>query len=226
MSTTSFDALVKHQHAMVFATEIRMAIAPCCLKTAIAGGLRRQKTEVHDIEIVALPMWERGGGLFEDEQDPALFSPTYCSEVCVSLDKVLLNLERRGVMVLDKTTPRNGSFYKRYVVPDLDNLPCEFFFARNLNNWGNTLAIRTGNADWSHACVTSREFGGLLRSGIRQREGFAFTQCGDMIPCPTEASFFQLCGLSTPPPPEARNADLAVSFGARRSLFEKEEVEA
>lgn len=208
-----------HKKVHPVAVQLRERLRPACLKTAIGGGLRRVKPDVHDIELVLLPHWEEAqADLFGGA---VVHSAKYCSEFCPKLDSVLGSLLEEGVLAWDEETVRRGSFYKRFVVPALGGLACEIFCARNLNNWGNILAIRTGDAEWSKACITSRSEGGLLRPGLKQVKGFVERSDGGVVPCVTEGMFFQLCGLSEAPEPRLRSRELALDLGAKEWLFER-----
>jgi hypothetical protein len=70
------------------------------------------------------------------------------------------------------------------------------------------LAIRTGNAEFSHLLVKQVDLGGLMPEGMHHADGFLW-RYGERVPCPTEEAFFQALGLPLVPPAE-RNADTAL----------------
>lgn len=170
-----------------FYNTISEGIGSECLKIAYAGGLRRFKPDPHDIEIVVLPIW-----------DTNLFGER--AETHVGIDAKLDALVQKGVLEWDTKVPRNGVRYKRFVIPSLDNFPCEIFFADE-QNWGNILTIRTGDADFSRLLVTPIEEGGLMPFGMRQIDGYLRSN-GLILPCVTEREFFARLGVEWVPPRE------------------------
>ena len=87
-------------------------------------------------------------------------------------------------------------------------------FIAEPGNWGNVLAIRTGNAAFSKGLVTERRSGGLMPPDLYQRDGFLWCRNGfgrvrtppsgsdERLECPTEEAFFAALGLPTLPPAE------------------------
>ena len=176
-------------YAWDLALEFVKCLEPGVGEIVVAGSLRRGKEQVKDIEIVAC--------LRED-------LPVHLAQH--ALDKILLDLYREKVILLDALVKRNGPKYKRFITPGAPDLPIELFLAQRAN-FGNILAIRTGDAEFSKAMMTPRQWGGLLPKGMRQKEGFLWqedTHCdgGLQIECPTESHFFAALGVPTLPPAE------------------------
>lgn len=178
------------------------------LRAAIAGSLRRRLPEVGDVEIVVEPVFDTD--LFGNAL-PTSPSLGLALERCLSA----------GLLAWDTGTPRNGPRYKRFRFPAL-GLPLDLFIA-GAGNWGNILAIRTGDADFSRLLVTQRFKGGLLPNWMRHGEGRLFARAKgypdyrddpappnaypeNVVPCPTEAAFFRHLWLDVPPM-SLRNAD-------------------
>jgi DNA polymerase/3'-5' exonuclease PolX len=178
------------------ATHVLSLLDLVCRRQAIAGSIRRRKPVVKDIELVVMPTWTRVRDLFGNDT----------IERHSNLDSYLPTVIRRGDLAYDTETPRNGERYKRLRLPGAD-VAIDLFVA-DTTNWGNILAIRTGNADFSRLLVTSRVFGGLMPTDMRQRDG-ALWRRDELIPCDTEEEFFAALGIDTVPLPERRDAEMA-----------------
>ncbi|MFZ3011399.1 MAG: hypothetical protein WA060_00135 [Minisyncoccia bacterium] len=107
--------------AQAIALKVLEQLKPYCIRAEIAGSIRRQKSEVKDIEIVAIPK-PYSVGLLED-----------------------------GIAsVVNKWKKIKGELpckYTQRVLPE--GIKLDLFFAEE-GNWGSVLAIRTGSADYSH----------------------------------------------------------------------------
>lgn len=177
-------------------------LAPACQQIAVAGGIRREKPEVKDIEILAESLYDHTPNLFGE-----------ASNQTSRLDARLRQLFASGEIALDRHLRRNGEKYKRLVVCGLDDAPIDLFIA-NAANWGNLLAIRTGDADFSRALVTSRVFGGLMPTDMRQKDGMLW-QRSQPVECFTEEDFFMHLGVFEIPPPAERNTAAARHLARR-----------
>ncbi len=106
--------------AIQIATAARKALAPRCLRIAIAGSLRRKAPEVGDIEIVAIPKpYETG--LFESG----------IATIVNQWEKVRGELPCR---------------YTQRMLPE--GIALDLFFATP-DNWGYIFPVRTGSAEFS-----------------------------------------------------------------------------
>lgn len=196
------------------ATKFREMFAPYCLKTAIGGGIRRGKPDPHDIEMVLCPDWIRQPNLLGEVEDTL---------VCPGLDAVITDCLDWETLVWDDTVVRRGALYKRFKVPELEYLPLEVFCARGMANWGNTLAIRTGDAHWNHALFTRRRLGGLLPDIFEHKDGALWrvdAQRRDPLACSTEKVFFGYIGVPFTPPAK-RCKETAIALGAKEFLFKE-----
>ncbi len=182
--------------------EFTLLLAPYCDRIEFAGSIRRQKAEVGDCEIVAIPKISRatldlfGGNIPENL-------------LLKRLDSLLADGRIRKA-VYSNGTNRWGERYRG----------CEFkgvlheVFMTPLSSFGPTLAIRTGSAEFSKVLVT-----GLLRNGKRNKDGKVWEcercpqnqgrGCVDgcsicdgtglklvrSIPVPTEEEYFKLAGI-------------------------------
>lgn len=179
-----------------YVEEVVEVLRPACERIDIAGGIRREKSEPHDAEIVALPKWD----------EDLLGEPARASAL---LDGILRYAVGAGVLAWDQKTKRNGPLYKRFVLPRLD-VPLDLFLAHP-DNYGCILAIRTGDWEFARWFVTSRQFCGGMPYDLRHSDGrlwrFNGVNCPPtLIPCPTEEAFFDALGLPVLPPPE-RNTE-------------------
>ena len=144
--------------ARALATDVLAMLRPACLQAEIAGSIRREKADIKDIELVVQPRLT---------PEPTLFGDG--GRLHSDLDAALARLIAAGRLAYDTKLKRNGERYKRLTLPGRD-MAIDLFIADALN-WGNILAIRTGDADFSRALVTSRLHGGLMPGNLKQRDG-------------------------------------------------------
>jgi hypothetical protein len=137
---------------------IRARLAPACEKTAIVGSLRRGKPNPHDVELLLQPV--RDEDMFCEKLD------TY-----TNLDRAIGRLVADGILTPDCGVKRDGAKYKRFLCPALDMMPFELFIAHT-GNWGNSMAIRTGPADFSRTLVTAVRHGGCMPNHLVQAQGY------------------------------------------------------
>jgi DNA polymerase/3'-5' exonuclease PolX len=132
------------QEAQILAEQVRQQLAPHCTKIAIAGSIRREKPEVKDIEIVAIPKpWETG-----------LFAAGIITVVS-QWEKVLGDMEH-------KTDVK----YTQRILPG--GMKLDLFFATE-DNWGNILMIRTGDAEFSkHMMIRMHNY------RMTHKDGYAY----------------------------------------------------
>jgi len=148
-------------------------LAPFCERIAIAGSIRRRKTEVGDIEIVALPK------PFVD-----LFG----------------NVNGFHDPMLPLWTNKNGRRYKQYALPEGVNL--DLFIVLPPAQWGVIFALRTGGAEFSRKLVTPMPFGFLPREYVIKDGAVRRADTGEIVPTPEEEDFLSLCGISEVKPNE------------------------
>lgn len=113
---------MKLEEAKKIADKYLNILKPFCSRIEIAGSIRREKLEVKDIEIVAIPdyAFEVGGG----------FS-SFCKEV------------KNWQKVKGEPTGK----YTQRILPE--GIKLDLFMATP-ENWGLIFAIRTGSAGFSH----------------------------------------------------------------------------
>jgi hypothetical protein len=194
------------EDARAVAEKIVEGLRPACAQIEIAGSIRRGKLLIKDIEIVARP--KPADTLFErmPAEDYALFE-----------DKLKGIILGEKWLRYDEDLDRDGLKYKRLkaTVHPVVDIPVDLFIA-NANNWGNILAIRTGDADFSRLLVTQTSVPvlcsdglkhyGFMPSGFKHSKGYLYW-AGRLapVPCPTEEAFFDALEFKSVPDPSIRN---------------------
>ena len=191
------------QQAQQIATFFIHLISPACERAMVCGSVRRQKPEgIHDIEIVAQPkIVLQVSDLFGNEKPAS------------ELETMLSDLPKSGHISLYRDPQGrtcNGEKHKKLL---FEGAMIDLYTAES-GNWGNIVAIRTGNADFSRYLVTPRSKGGLLPSHLRQADGYLWN--GDQrIECPTEELFFAALELDFVEP-QHRNDITAKTLARKR----------
>lgn len=160
-----------YAEAHAIALDILAQLEPHCFRAEIAGSIRRKKPLVGDIEIVAIPK-PYGIGMFED-----------------GLAAVVNKWEKaKGDMEYGKTG------YTQRILPS--GIKLDLFFAKE-DNWGNTFAIRTGSAEYSHKVLATT----WVSLGYHSEDGYL---CKDGKRCEIreEQDLFDLLGLRYVEPEE------------------------
>lgn len=173
------------------ADELVERLRSACVQIEIAGSIRRRSPWIHDIEIVAEPLWEIVANLFGD-------ATHYHSR----LDDALADLQDELVL---RSFPdaKQGDRMKQFAVAPT-GIKLDLFIVRPPAQWGAIMAIRTGPAHYSHWLVTPRRQGGAMPSYLHQRDG-ALWDDDQIVPTPTEASYFAALGIDTVPDPWDRH---------------------
>jgi DNA polymerase/3'-5' exonuclease PolX len=159
-----------YAQALEIAQGFVAAIRPYCERVEIAGSLRRQKEEIGDIEVVAIPKIVMGLDLFGN------------AGVAHSL---LEEGTRSFNLLLD------GPFQKKiqFAFIDVD------LFITTPEKFGVIFAIRTGSADFSKWLVTTKQKGGALPSNMRVHDGRVWMGQHALV-TPEEVDFFKAIGLT------------------------------
>ena len=167
----------------------------------IAGSIRRQKPEVKDIEIVAIP--EPTHNIFLEED---WSRPTY-------LDYQLRHMESDDELEMIK----GGRKYRQYRLAEGINL--DLFLVYDAAQWGVIYLIRTGPWEFSRWMVTQRNLGGALPSNAYVKDGllrvggrYDYNETndsmewtgGEIVPILEEVDYFRLCRMEYIEPAERR----------------------
>ena len=141
-----------------------------CQRIEIAGSVRRKKSGVGDIELVAIPRFETD--LFGASSDIHLLD--------------VFDWECVGRIV------KGGHKYKQIELEEGVNL--DLFIVTPPAQWGVQFMIRTGSAEFSHRLVTPRKHGGLMPSNYRVKDGAIWSN-SHIIATPEEQDVFDLIGI-------------------------------
>ena len=117
---------MKYEEAIEIAEKVKALLLPHCERVEIAGSVRRKKTDVKDIEIVAIPK-PFDTGLFE-------------SGIATIVNK------------WQKVKGELPCKYTQRILPE--GIKLDLFFAER-GNWGLIYAIRTGSAEYSHKVLAT-----------------------------------------------------------------------
>ena len=154
------------------AAELVDLIGAGCERIAVAGSIRRAKTEVGDIELVAIPrVNEVPDGLFGTKLVNA-FWPVV--DACQRLVKA-----------------KGAEKYRQYTYTARDDASFQVdVFTATAETFGWTLLVRTGSAEFSHSVASM-----LNANGYTSRDG-GICRMGDggHIPTPEEVDVFALIG--------------------------------
>ena len=186
---------MEYARALDLAHELVCDLRSECEQIAIAGSVRREKAEVKDLELVAIPKFELVPILDMFGQQ-------------MGVDRVNLLEERLDALLEPCTWPwafdamlrRNGPHYKRLWNEEA-RIACDLFLTTE-RGWGGAMAIRTGPADFSQALVTlalrrrMHVADGCLLHGHPKDDGCTKGElCPLIVPTLTEEAFFQALGL-------------------------------
>ena len=166
---------MKLEKAKRIAEAVKSEMTPYCHRIEIAGSIRRNKPEVGDIEIVAIPK-TYPCGLFGDmkERHPELV-------------KLIDRWEKvKGDAATGKYTQR--------ILPD--GIKLDIFFAIP-ENWGLIYALRTGSAYYSYKVLAS----GWVKHGYHSVDGMLTIE-GVVVPVRKETELFELAGVKWVDPEE------------------------
>lgn len=161
---------MQYLDALKTANEVKDLLAPFCERIEIAGSIRRQKSEVKDIEIVAIPKpYETG---------------LFCSGLATVVEEweaIKGQLEYKG---------RPGVKACKYTQRRLPNgMILDLFFA-NATNWGYIFALRTGPSEFN----ISRLIPAAKKQGYHFMNGYLHYG-KKAIPTPEEADLFKILQL-------------------------------
>lgn len=171
-----------YRYAMEVAEAIQSQLQPDCDRILIAGSLRREKSEVGDIELLFVPlMVSEPDGLFDTRQ-------------CDLAERKINELVTSGV--LERRLNVNGHQVwgqKNKLARHLaSGIPVDFF-STTAENWHVATVIRTGSKETNLRLTT-----GAQRQGMRLNAyGCGVTMSdGTIIPATSERHVFDLCRIA------------------------------
>jgi len=176
--------------ASKLAEEVKAILSPFCQRIEIAGSIRRGSVFCGDIEIVAVPT--------PIEDACGLFGETVRIQTNNAVYKFLDGDERFELRLNVNGQRSFGPLMMLLTYKDfaLDVFCCE------PEQWGVTMVVRTGNANYSKAFVTQTHLGGkFLREGMKV-EGWRLWRDGLIYETPEEEDVFSACGQNWQEPGE------------------------
>ena len=188
---------MNYAFAKAKADELRAMLAPACERIEIAGSVRRLKPDgIHDIEIVCI-----------SKPPKVEFGKSYSD--LPKLHKLLDDL--RQSEVIDDRRDKNGrpAWGEKYRRILWGEIPVDIFITTP-GQWGTIFAIRTGGAEFSHALVTPRTFGGLCPPLYRVVSGYV-CHVDEQLDMPEEIDLLMAFGIGWIEP-EARTAQAVVDI--------------
>ncbi len=170
------------EDALPIAQHYREHLAPSCERIEIAGTLRREKAQVHDIDLVAIARYE--------SKSVDLFG--------TAIPHSLLEDALAGIGQAKKNGPR----LKQILLPE--GIYLEIYIVAPPAQWGAMFTLRTGPADFSHWLVTPKRQGGAMPSYLQESGGALWRKSGGMLGTPEEIDFFRALGLEWIEPRDRR----------------------
>lgn len=170
--------------ALILAQELVEQLRPSCHRIEIAGSIRRLKPMVGDIEILFIPKIE----LRSDPND--LFA-----DMTVNLaGEIIKGWLQDGT--IQRRSSTSGVFtwggLNKLAVHAASGIPVDFFSEPYEADWGRSLAIRTGPAEFNIRLMTSAQERGLKAHaygpGLTTVEGWP-------IATHSEREFIERCGV-------------------------------
>jgi len=166
---------IKRPYALMheMASSLIDRLRPACQRIEVAGSIRRQKSEIGDIEIVAIakPITDLFG------------EPTERTEVDTLLSTWPISIKKNGQKY------KQFSFFGKSGDPYTVDL-----FLPSAETWAVVYMIRTGSADFSRRMVTRQEKGGLMPNDLSVADGRAWRN-GVAIATPEERDVFTEWGM-------------------------------
>jgi len=160
------------------AESVATMLADAVERIVIAGSIRRDRPDVGDIELVAIPR-------FTDQPD-GMFESRRVNRLTETVDA----LTWAGALANHPDDPKRGERYSK-LIHSASGLQVDLFSA-SADTFGLILLIRTGPAAYSRRFVTDLRRRGLhVGGGELHRGGLG---CGDytceMLPTPTEEDVY------------------------------------
>ena len=172
------------EQALPLAEAIRLSILPHCERAEVAGSIRRRKSQVKDVEIVAQVCdWE---GLFASLSTWGGFI-------------------KPGVPDIIPWPPKPGARYLRMMLND--GLKLDLFITSS-HNWGGLFMMRTGSGVGPNGNPMTGFVPGMfarwkkVSGGGRMVEGYPSLPDGRRLIVREEEDFFRACGVEWIPATE------------------------
>ena len=159
------------------ADELLKRLEPYCHMIEIAGSIRREVKQVHDIDLVAWPYYQETGQIDLFEQAPSL-EPIKIRE-----------------FILNCNWAENTSLGPKIITFTFDGFPVEIYLVRpDGNNYGAMMQMRTGSAAFNvRLAQQAKENGLIYRAGY----GIFKPISGERVDDGTEESILKALGISS-----------------------------
>lgn len=182
---------MRMERAEALARQLVESMAPFCRKVEIAGSIRRGKPEVKDIEIVAIPRWEKRADpsdLFGERMLRANLLHEWATGTQCKVQWI-----KPGTSEVLPWRIEAGGRYWRGFLPE--GIKLDLFLAMP-ENFGAIFLIRTGSAEFSYAVATH------AKSIDRAFANGYLTIAGQTVPTREERVVFDLLDLEWREPAE------------------------
>lgn len=198
---------VPYAEALRRALTLTGALDSACERLEVAGSLRREKPEVHDIELVAMTRLEErpGDDLWSTDATHDLLEERIAELLAARFLEARQVANNRADGSVDVTT-KLGPAFKALVYR---GIPVDLFVVRPPASWGCIYALRTGPGDWNTKLVTDcKAIGRRVAGGQVERWSY---RGWVPVPTPEEADFFRELGQPWVEPPERHVERIRIS---------------
>ena len=169
--------------AKAYAEDLCSSMAPVCDRVAVVGSVRRGKTDVGDIELLMIPKFEPAAQTLFGGSEEQISSQLVCVEKLIADGVLQHRLDKNGHKCC-------GTWMQRVVY---QGVPVDFFCC-TAEQWGLSMVIRTGPADFSQKMATERSRRGFLPDGFCIR-GFRVVDHFHRLETPEEIDVFNAIGM-------------------------------
>jgi len=154
--------------ARYLAESIVKKLVPVCERVQICGGIRRHKSDPHDIDLVVIP------------------KRTPIKDLFGMVTRHVPTVEFQNL--IDSWEKLKGEATGKYTQRLVNKVKVEISMA-DFDNFGCLQLIRTGNADFSQMIMTR-----VLKCGLQQRDGYLWNDTR-RIPVHSEEEYFKILDL-------------------------------
>ncbi len=191
----SSNTKLPYRQVFPLAEKLVERLAPACARIEIAGSLRRRCPYAGDIELVAIPKFERPvlGVTKQEEWDWS------------ALDHLLAQWDRAKQIDIVKGSKLRGRDRKYtqfvFVSNTGQQYTVDLFLQPDPATWGVNLLIRTGSQDFSRRMVTPKAKGGWMPNELNVADARVW-RGPEALATPEERTVFELWGMAYVRPEE------------------------
>ena len=191
----SSNTKLPYRQVFPLAEKLVERLAPACARIEIAGSLRRRCPYAGDIELVAIPKFER----------PIMGqTPAECWGWS-ALDHLLVEWDRSkkiDILKGDKLRGRERKYTQLAFASNAgQRYTVDLFLQPDPATWGVNLMIRTGSQDFSRRMVTTKAKGGWMPDEFNVADARVW-RGPDALATPEERDVFALFGMAYVRPEE------------------------